>query len=110
MSGGAHTPGPWSIQPDYHHTDREEHPEHYFIQVGKIGAPDWKGSISGHMGLANANLVAAAPDMLDTLVSLDRWFDTDAEILDRMSEDERADHQRQHRMIRDAIAKARGAA
>jgi len=48
----------------------------------------------------------AAPDMLHVLKRLDRWFDTDAGILDAMSPDDRADHERQHRAIRDVIAKA----
>jgi len=46
--------------------------------------------------------------MLAVLKRLDRWFDTDAEILDAMAHDERADHERQHKAIRDVIAKAEG--
>lgn len=31
------------------------------------------------------------------------WFDADQEVLDAMSDDERADHIRQHKMILDAL-------
>lgn len=55
-----------------------------------------------------SNLTAAAPTMFDALVKLERWFDTDPEILAAMSADERADHERQHAMIRAAIAEAKG--
>jgi len=55
-----------------------------------------------------AHLIAAAPDMLHVLKRLERWFDTDAEVLDAMSHDERADHERQHKAIRNVIAKAEG--
>jgi hypothetical protein len=58
--------------------------------------------------VANARLIAAAPDLLDALESLEKWFDTDAEILAAMSEADRADNARQLAKIRAAIAKARG--
>jgi hypothetical protein len=41
--------------------------------------------------------------LLETMKKLERWFDTDTEIVDEMSEDERADHLRQLAMIRQAI-------
>jgi len=39
-----------------------------------------------------------------TLQRLDYWFDTDEEILDAMSPDERADHERMHAMVKDALS------
>lgn len=39
-----------------------------------------------------------------TLKLLDYWFDTDQEILDAMSVDERADHIRLHMIIKDALS------
>lgn len=48
-----------------------------------------------------------AQHMLTVLQSLEYWFDTDEEILAAMSEDERADNQRQLSLIRSAIAHAK---
>lgn len=45
----------------------------------------------------------------DALKRLDRWFDTDPEILAAMDEATRADHARQVAMIRAAIGKAEAA-
>lgn len=38
-----------------------------------------------------------------TLKKLEYWFDTDQEILDVMSNNEKADHMRKLKMIRDAL-------
>jgi hypothetical protein len=38
-----------------------------------------------------------------TLRKLEYWFDTDQEILDVMGNDEKADHMRKLKMIRDAL-------
>jgi hypothetical protein len=38
-----------------------------------------------------------------TLKKLEYWFDTDQEVLDAMTPDERADHMRQLQMIREAL-------
>ena len=51
---------------------------------------------------------SVADDLLEMLQQLEYWFNTDAEILDAMTEAERADHIRQHEKIRKAIAKALG--
>ena len=39
-----------------------------------------------------------------TLKKLEYWFDTDAEILDAVTPDERADHMRQLNLIRDTLS------
>lgn len=49
-------------------------------------------------------------DLLAVLVSLERWFDTDDDILAAMDADTLADHKRQHSKISAAIAKAKGGA
>lgn len=41
--------------------------------------------------------------VLKTLREIEGWFDTDPEIIERMSHDERADHMRQHEKIKTAI-------
>lgn len=43
----------------------------------------------------------------ETLKKLEYWFDTDAEILDAMDHDTRADHDRQHARIKAAIGKSK---
>jgi len=60
--------------------------------------------------VANLHLAAAAPELLSTLIALEKWFDTDPEILDALPEAERADNARQLAKIRAAIAKAIGGA
>ena len=45
--------------------------------------------------------------LLAVLCKLERWFDTDEEIIAAMGDDERADHVRQLAMIRAAIATAK---
>jgi hypothetical protein len=57
---------------------------------------------------AHESLIAAAPEMLGMLVRLEYWFDTDAEILDAMEQDERADHVLLLKRIRAVIAQAKG--
>lgn len=53
-----------------------------------------------------ARLTAAAPELVDALRGLEKWFDTDPEILAAMPEAERADNARQFAKIRAALAKA----
>lgn len=42
-------------------------------------------------------------ELENVLHKLAYWFDTDQEVLDAMSADERADHIRQHKMILDVL-------
>ena len=39
-----------------------------------------------------------------TLQRLDYWFDTDQEILEAMTPDERADHERMHAMVKETLS------
>lgn len=45
--------------------------------------------------------------LVEALERLDRWFDTDDEILAGMDSSTLADHKRQHTLIRQALKKAR---
>lgn len=48
-------------------------------------------------------MAEAIVSLTNSLLWLERWFDTDKEILDAMSGDERADHARQHERIKAAL-------
>lgn len=89
-----HTPGPWRLDtPDMAHV--VEH-DYHSIKAG-VGflaeKPEAAGfGLAGHMTLADARLIAAAPELLEALVAcvdaLDRirirgGFDTAAELLAR---------------------------
>ena len=57
MTEHNHTPGPWPVRQPH----PEEYPEHYWI------GPGWHAdgtymAVSGPIGRANANLIAAAPE------------------------------------------------
>lgn len=98
-----HTPGPW--KPVYYpHNDE--------IQIVYNDAGNWLASVwdirDTEEAWADAHLIAAAPDMFKVLRELEYWFTTDADILEKMSEDERRNNERQLAKIRAAIAKARG--
>lgn len=56
-----HTPGPWVLDDEWIARAREEHPNWIAIKIGDLG------TISGHVGMANAKLIAAAPALLATL-------------------------------------------
>lgn len=60
MSGPQFTPGPWSIAED---AFQEPHPKHAFIWLNNSEA----AFVSGHIGKANASLIASAPDMFAAL-------------------------------------------
>lgn len=102
-----HTAGPWSLS-------CSEMPHNGKLFCGIYGA-DGDAVVYATLRdreelLANARLIAAADDMFSTLIALEKWFDTDAEILGAMPEADRADNARQLAKIRAAIAKAKGGA
>lgn len=102
MSSG-YTPGPW-------HTGGDGRIVYNAAGWAVCNAVTFHQRHQGDEDRANARLIAAAPELLATLEGLERWFDTDQEILDAMSPDERADHERQFGKIRAAIANAKGGA
>ena len=62
-----HTPGPWSIDLEWH---SDEHPEWRSV-IGPIADDYSRMMVSGHIGEANARLIAAAPELLEALKALD---------------------------------------
>jgi len=63
---GKHTPGPWLVDPErpYVVTDDAHNP----MDVAY-------SECDGQVGLANARLIAAAPDLLAACEAADKWFD-----------------------------------
>lgn len=104
-----HTPGPWFAEAGNDGTfGLYARTEQFGTQLlGEFYDEDMGDPVPAR---ENLHLAAAAPEMLLVLQRLERWFDTDQEILDAMGADELADHNRQLAAIRAAIAKARGAA
>lgn len=106
------TPGPWAVRPD------DDIPGHREPDRLIIRDRDYDVGSS-----ANARLIALSPTlaeeylklreaadaMADTLKRLEYWFDTDEELLLSMTGPERFDHERQHNMIRNALATYRKA-
>jgi hypothetical protein len=64
MSESKHTPGPWKIDPEWPPT--KAHPDWRAI-VSYYDDGCHRMSVSGHIGEANAHLIAAAPDLLSAL-------------------------------------------
>ena len=102
-----HTKGPWAFQK--HEDFSMDEVFGFFVQGGDGSEIVYFDNDDRPETKANARLIAAAPEMLTTLVALEKWFDTDQEILDAMPEADRADNARQLAKIRAAIARARGA-
>jgi len=64
--GKSITPGPWVIDLDWL---PDEHPDWRCIII-ESGDKHFRTRVSGHMGEANARLIAAAPDLLEALRGL----------------------------------------
>jgi hypothetical protein len=62
-----HTPGPWQIEGD-------EKAEHHWIRPVAGCGYGWVGdrymSVSGHIDIHDARLIAAAPELLEALLAL----------------------------------------
>jgi hypothetical protein len=77
-----HTPGPWvidrEVRPEYvcsiHHVPEDGEGRKYLFVRGKLG--HWPGDPIENM--ANARLIAAAPDMLEALKECAEYIETDA--------------------------------
>jgi hypothetical protein len=64
-----HTKGPWRLDDPIHATHIDE--TYHFIDAGDGLSHDASGfGISGFLSLANARLIAAAPELLDALKRL----------------------------------------
>lgn len=65
-----HTPGPWEVDTSQ---TTDEHPHYFYVNGEGNGdfichdAHGTRFAMSGHIGLANAKLCAAAPDLLAAL-------------------------------------------
>ena len=106
MSGGW-TPGPWVAVPwDCEPAFNDDGNRYWGIKPETFHFGTEYLETSGWMSEANARLIAAAPCMAKVLADLEKWFDTDEEILAAMPEAERADNARQLAKIRAALAKA----
>jgi hypothetical protein len=73
-----YTPGPWKQELKQFHKDGEIYHEHdyYEISSGLGFQKDEDGSgfgITGYMNEANAKLIAAAPEILEALIDLERF-------------------------------------
>lgn len=67
-----HTPGPWTVDlPSYAHRAELIDTGYHFIDGGKGFYPEGFG-LSGCLSLADARLIAAAPDLLAVAAMLDR--------------------------------------
>jgi len=64
--GKSITPGPWVIDLDWL---PDEHPDWRCIII-ESGDKHFRTRVSGHMGEANARLIAAAPELLEALRGL----------------------------------------
>ena len=74
MNETGHTPGPWTA-----HVGNESeggiapaaHPHWCEVASKNLGPNGFRLSINGHFGIANARLIAAAPDMLAALKNIE---------------------------------------
>ena len=100
MSAGF-TPGPWQIAED---AFQRPHPRHAFIHLGSAA-----NFVSGHIGEANARLIAAAPELLDAAECGLEWA-IDAANECTLPKDQAVfdNAMRDVRRIEAALAKARG--
>ena len=101
MSGAVHTPGPWEV------VSLSGVGGPYSIRMTYSGDKTFYGVRQIHRK-EDAHAIAAVPEMLSTLIALEKWFDTDIEVLDALPAAERADNARQLAKIRAAISCAIG--
>lgn len=93
---GQHTPGPWSLP---HITSLQMGQEIYSESRGRVALAEYLGTTTNDEQVANACLIAAAPDLL---AALDNMLAT--------VEEGGADWQAATRQARAVIAKAKGGA
>lgn len=117
MSAAKHTPGPWLLDAvDTHHVTDPGIDGYHAITAGAgFFSPESKERgfhLTSYMSLADAKLMAAAPDLLEALLCAYKALDA---IGDEMTVGERYTNAGQYLLdalqpARDAIAKATGAA
>lgn len=104
----AHTPGPWSmfqfefLEGEELEVQRHRHPDWWEV----ISNPDKDYRcmcVSGHIGEANARLIAAAPDLLEALEFALPYIEDDAAVQGIDPDEDEATIK-----ARAAIAKAKG--
>ena len=94
-----HTPGPWMHELELDHTGQETL-EVMEVNGHQMRIVSWDKSCISHTDIANALLIAAAPELLDALEQALQWIEVDE-----------TTHGRKFgagNVARDAIAKATG--
>lgn len=94
------TPGPWEIDQEWIDLVKAEHPDYGAVRIGS-------SHVSGHIGIANARLIAAAPDMLAALRKAEEALRSCYQVADYPANG-RTSQDRALGEVHDAIAKAIG--
>ena len=98
-----HTPGPWMVRHDFLCSDKTLTVGVAAVNIGsESGAVAWPTGTNEAQELANARLIAAAPDLLDALKEARRCLAWACE--------QRPEFQAERNAVDAAIAKATGAA
>lgn len=102
-----HTPGPWLVVPDIRTDDFDrEYIAGYNVVSGKVVVIGDEGIMGD--GLANATLIAAAPELLDSLKVAEKSLELLHSVLS--GQDAKSIAWRQLKKCRAAISKALGEA
>ena len=74
----AHTPGPWKVRVSHNGALRGYSIEHEDETLRSIVARNWEHELCEEHGnsLPNARLIAAAPELLEVLVDVQTWLET----------------------------------
>lgn len=99
MKNQKHTPGPWTLTKNFHHDRFNLKAASRETFIGDITIDRHHADFTPEEAVANAHLIAAAPEMLEALESVLN----DNRLMNAMSRN-------QARLILDAMAKARGEA
>ena len=97
----AHTAGPWEV------VNLSGVGGPHSIRMAYSGDKTFYGVRQIHRK-EDAHAIAAVPELLATLIALEKWFGIDTEVWAALPEAERADNDRQLAKIRAAISCALG--